>query len=194
MSLIGTVTGMGFTAGLISQSLSIKSVLLALMPFITCFGAIALNCLKKRWWILGAIALIILAMLFFKHTSVTHDVILRHAPEVTPDNDLGEGFSIIGLGIGYKLSFILVGLALLSAIISILPFKFNERIQKAMDDTFEGGRRHVREEFNRIENNLRKPHKVKEESPTPQTGEQSDWEPPIEEDKENPSRFMPPEQ
>ena len=190
ISLLGTVTGLGFTAGTISQSLSLKSVLLALLPFITCFGAIALNCLKKRWWILGAIALIILGVWFFMHTNNLHDIRLQHAPEITPDNDLGEGFSIIGLGIGYKLSFILMVLSLVSALISLLPFKFNETIEKAVDDTFEDGRRHVRKEFNRLENNLHKPHKPKQSSPpTPPSIEDKPIEPV--EDKEDPARFMP---
>jgi len=190
ISLLGTVTGLGFTAGTISQSLSLGSVVLALLPFITCFGAIALNCLKQRWWVLGAIAFIIVGLWFFMHTNSLHDIGLQHAPEVTPDNDLGEGFSIIGLGIGYKLSFALLVLSLISALVSLLPFKFNETIEKAVDDTFEDGRRHVRNELNRLESNLHKPHKGKQQhtAPTP---------PPIEkpadpiEDKEDPTRFMP---
>lgn len=191
ISLLGTVTGLGFTAGSVSQSLSVTSVTLALLPFITCFGAIALNCLKKRWWVLGTILLIIVALWFFKHTGAIHDVMLRHAPEVTPDNDLGEGFSIVGLGIGYKLSFILVALSLVSAFVSLLPFKFNATIEKAVDDTFEGGRRHVRNEFNRIENNLHKPNKTKQ-TPVQEQPSLHDSEQPAK-DKEDPSRFMPPQ-
>ena len=193
ISLMGTVTGLGFTAGTISQTLSLDHVILALLPFITCFGAIALNCLKKRWWVLGTIALIILGIWFFVHTGNPHDIGLQHAPEVTPDNDLGEGFAIKGQGIGYKLSYGLYVLSLLSAIISLLPFKFNETIEKAVDDTYADGRRHVRNEFNRLENNLHKPHKAKQQphSPTPPAIEDKP-EPPVE-DKEAPSRFMPKE-
>ena len=162
ISLMGTVTGLGFTAGTISQTLSLDHVILALLPFITCFGAIALNCLKKRWWVHGTIALIILGIWFFVHTGNPHDY---------------------GLYV----------LSLLSAIISLLPFKFNETIEKAVDDTFEDGRRHVRNEFNRLENNLHKPHKAKQQphSPTPTPPAIEDKpEPPVE-DKEDPSRFMP---
>ena len=100
ISFHGSVTGLQFTAGTISQALSIGSVLLALLPFIAIFGAIGFNCLKSRWWVLLSIVFIILAIWFFKDTGSVHDVTLRHEPEVTPDNDLGEGFSIIGLGIG----------------------------------------------------------------------------------------------
>lgn len=195
ISLLGTVTGLGFTAGTISQSLSLGNVLLALLPFIAIFGAIALNCMKKRWWVLGAIALILVGLWFFNHTSGHHDILLRHDPEITPDNDLGEGFSITGIGIGHRLSFILMGLSLLSAIISLLPFKFNETIERAVDDTFEDGRRHVREEFKRLESATRSHHKSRgatKHQPEP-------LQPPVEptqtqqEDKEDPARFMPKE-
>ena len=101
ISMVGTRTGLGFTAGTISQALSLSNVLVALLPFIACFGAIALNSLKRRWWVLGAIACIFIWLWFYMDTATLHDIMLRHAPEVTPDNDLGEGFSVIGLGIGY---------------------------------------------------------------------------------------------
>lgn len=187
ISLIGTVSGLKFTAGTISQSLSARHVIVALLPFIAVFGAIGFNCLKGRWWVLGCIACIALSLWFYMHTNSSHDILLQHKPDVTPDNDLGEGFSIIGLGIGYKLSFALTALSLLSALISLLPFRFNKTIEKAVDDTFEDGRRHVRHEFNRIENNLHKSRKVK---PTP--GDQVEEAPASPaEDREDPARFMP---
>lgn len=193
ISLIGTVNGLSFTAGTISQSLSLGNVVIGLLPFIACFGAIATNCLKSRWWVLGTIAFIILWLWFFKNTNSFHDIMLQHAPEVTPDNDLGEGFSIAALGIGYKLSFVLTALSLLSAIISLLPFKFNATIEKAVDDTFEGGRRHVCDEFKRFENAHKgRKNKPQQQAPTlPPLDEQPD-EPAVE-DKEDPSRFMPQE-
>ncbi len=193
ISFIGTVNGLKFTAGTISQALSLSNIILALLPFIAIFGAICLNCLKGRWWVLGTIACILLLMWFFMHTNTSHDIMLQHEPDVTPDNDLGEGFSIVGLGIGYKLSFVLTALSLLSALISLLPFKFNQTIEKAVDDTFEDGSRLVRKEFNRLESNLHKPHKPKQ-GPTadPPAIEPEKREPsePVE-DKEDPSRFMP---
>lgn len=193
ISLIGTVTGMGFTAGTISQFQSFGRVLLALLPFLACFGAIGLNCLKRRWWVLAAIVCILLWLWFYSVTGYSYDISLQHEPEVAPDNDLGEGYSIIGMGIGYKLSYVLTALSLLSAIISLLPFKFNETIEKAVDDTFEGGRRHVREEFKRLEN-VHKGHKgkVTNSTPPPPTIQSEEQQPetPVE-DKEDPSRFMP---
>ena len=106
ISLMGTVTGLGFTAGTISQFQSIVKIAIALIPFVACFSAIALNCLKRRWWVLGTIAFILLWLWFCKYTGNYHDIGLNHAPEVTPDNDLGEGFSVIGMAIGYQLSYI----------------------------------------------------------------------------------------
>ena len=196
ISFNGTVTGLGFTAGTVSQALSIGSVLIALLPFIAVFGAVGFNCLKNRWWVLASIAFIILGLWFFKDMGSVHDVMLRHEPELTPDNDLGEGFSIIGLDIGYKLAYLLTGLSLLSAIISMLPFKFNETIERAVDDTFEDGRRHVRKEFNRLESNLHKPYKPRKETTAPSPSQRPENEPSVpvpEEDKEDPSRFMPKE-
>jgi hypothetical protein len=195
ISLMGTVTGLGFTAGTISQFQSIGKVALALVPFAACFGAVALNCLKNRWWVLGTIACILLWLWFYSITGSPQDISLQHAPEVAPDNDLGEGYSINGTGIGYKISYVLTILSLVSALISLLPFKFNETIEKAVDDTFEDGRRHVREEFKRLEHAHKghKEHKAKNSTSTPTP-------PPVEEqpqapieDKEDPSRFMPKE-
>ena len=195
ISMIGTRTGLGFTAGTISQALSLRNVLVGLLPFIACFGAIALNSLKRRWWVLGTIACILLWLWFYSATGTSHDISLEHAPEVTPDNDLGEGFSVIGMGIGYKLSRILTWLSLISAAVSMLPFKFNETIEKAVDDTFEDGRRHVREEFKRLENAHKgkghKGHKINGDNPSPSSAPEEKPETPDVEDKEDPSRFMP---
>ena len=197
ISFLGTVTGMEFTAGTITQSLSLGSVLLALLPFIACFGAIALNCLKSHWWVLGTIVCIFVCLWFFRDTSTFHEILLEHNPDVVPVDDIGEGFSIKGLGIGYWMSCILTLLALLSAIVSLLPFKFNQRLEEAIDHKFEDGQRHVREEFKRFEN-AHKSHKTnraaKHSGPTPppvQDEAPAAPQPEPEEDKEDPSRFMP---
>ena len=196
ISFIGTVSGLKFTAGTISQALSLRNVMLALLPFIACFGAIALNSLKSRWWVLGAIACIVVWLWFFMDTRSVHEIMLQHKPEVTPDNDMGEGFKIVGLGICYKISSVLTALSLVSALVSLLPFKFNETIEKAVDDTFEDSRRHVRNEFKRLEN-VHKSHRSKRSSggqqappsPTPPPAG-TEPEQPVE-DKEDPTRFMP---
>jgi len=189
ISFQGSLTGFEFTAGTISQNFTVTNTLFALLPFLTVFAAIATNCLKGKWWTLATIACIIATLGFLVETGNFHDIALQHAPEVKPDNDLGEGFKIIGLGIGYKTCFALTALSLASAILSMLPFKFNQRIEKAVDDTFEEGRKHVREEWNRIEYR----HKARSHKPT--TDDQQPTTPADStepaEDKEDPTRFMP---
>lgn len=191
LALTGTVSGLNFTAGTISQALSFRHVLLASLPFIACFAAVLLNCLKKRWWVIGTIACIIVWLWFYSATGNVQEIMLQHSPDVTPDIDVGEGFSVNGMGIGYKLSYVLTALSLVSALISLLPFKFNATIEKAVDDTFEDGRRHVRQEFNRLEN-LHKSHKTRQQptipSSTPEAEEETEK---TAEDKEDPTRFMP---
>ncbi len=191
LALTGTVSGLNFTAGTISQALSFRHVLLASLPFIACFAAVFLNCLKKRWWVIGTIACIIVWLWFYSATGNVQEIMLQHSPDVTPDIDVGEGFSVNGMGIGYKLSYVLTALSLVSALISLLPFKFNATIEKAVDDTFEDGRRHVRQEFNRLEN-LHKSHKTRQQptipSSTPEAEEETEK---TAEDKEDPTRFMP---
>ena len=45
-------------------------------------------------------------------------------------------------------------------------FVVAETIEKAVDETFEDGRRHVRQEFKRLENATHKPHKTKQHNKT----------------------------
>lgn len=190
-SLYGSVTGMEFTAGKITQSLSLSS-LVALLPFICCFGAIALNCLKSRWWIIGTIVCILTCLWFYHLTRNVHDIMLAHSPDVIPVDDIGEGFTIKDLGIGYWSSCGLMLAALVTAVISLLPFKFNQRLEKAIDSKFEDGQRHVREEFKRIEQNHKAKHAEKHGATAPPPDEETtsdEHEPEI--DKEDHSRFMP---
>jgi len=191
VSFHGSVTGLVFTAGHITQMSSVKDVLFALVPFITCFAAIGFNCLKNRWWALAAMACIAVCIGFYVVTNHYYEIQLHHEPGIAPDNDLGEGFKIIGIGLGHKLAFVLTVLSLISAAVSLMPFKFNQTLERAVDDTFEEGRRHVRDEWNRLESrhNARKRQHTaahsQDETPqmkTPQVEE---------EDKEDPSRFMP---
>ena len=145
ISFQGSITGFEFTAGTISQHFGAFSLLKGLFPFIACFLAIGLNCLKKNWWAVGSIVLIALCIAFFVRVGQTYDIALLHAPEVTPADDLGQGFSVLGMGVGYKLSVGVLLLALVSSILSLLPFEFNHTIEQAVDGTIdrgiEGGRR-----------------------------------------------------
>ena len=100
ISFQGSITGFEFTAGTISQHFGAFSLLKGLFPFIACFLAIGLNCLKKNWWAVGSIVLIALCIAFFVRVGQTYDIALLHAPEVTPADDLGQGFSVLGMGVG----------------------------------------------------------------------------------------------
>ncbi len=192
-SLTGGLTGWEFTAGHISHANGLLRVLEALLPFIASFAAIGFNCLKNRHWSILTIVAITTVILFYVYTSNLHEVALRHAPEVAPIDDLGEGFAIVGLGWGNRLSFGLFVAALVSAIVSLMPFSFNQVIERAVDDTIdrslEQSRRHIRA----IEEGFTGRRKRNAATPTPPPAQEP--APPAEEprqDNEDPSRFMPP--
>lgn len=191
ISFQGSITGFEFTAGTISQHFGAFSLFKGLFPFIACFLAIGLNCLKKNWWAVGSIVLIALCIAFFVRVGQTYDIALLHAPEVTPADDLGQGFSVLGMGIGYKLSVGVLLLALVSSILSLLPFEFNHTIEQAVDGTIdrsiEGGRR----QFQAIEHSVRdewNKHTHKAAGPV-KPDEPAKPQPPT--DPADHSRFMP---
>jgi len=193
VSFHGSVTGFEFTAGHISQSFLSGATLFALLPFITCFAAIAFNSLKNRWWTLASIVCLLVCIGFFVETMGFDEIMLQHDPDLKPDKDLGEGFKVIGLGLGHKSAFGLTILSLVSAIISLLPFKFNQTLERAVDETIEDGRRHVKEEWNRLETRHRSRHDkpAATQQPTAAESEKVATPPPFV-DKEDNSRFMPP--
>ena len=137
ISFQGSITGFEFTAGTISQSFSAYSLFKGLFPFIACFLAIGLNCLKKHWWTVISIVLTALCVAYFVRLGQSYEIALVHAPEVTPGDDLGQGFAVIGVGIGYKLSVGILILALITGIVALLPFEFNVIVDRAVDDTIE---------------------------------------------------------
>lgn len=213
----GGLNGFEFTAGFITRLDSFKGIVFALTPFIACFLAVGLNCLKSKHWSGLSILPIIAALVFFTMASDFHEFALVHTPEVTPVDELGEGFAIEGLGFGFVSSCILFILSLISAVLSLMPFKFNEAIERAVDETFDKGieesKKHikhlgheVRDEWNKIESRTKKHGKAKpteqasngEETPAddnarfmPGNNETETTPPPVPENKEDDSRFMP---
>lgn len=197
----GGLTGFQFTAGVISRTETLRGITFALIPFITGFVAVGLNCLKNRNWSYGVVPLILMGLWFFYTASDFQEFKLSHAPELTPGDDLGEGFSISGLGVGYISSCILTGLALLSCLISLLPFKFNEAIEKAVDDTIdkgiEGSRKRiealgheVRDEWNKIGSKAKKHDKQSQGDAAAHSVQDAPQEQAVV-DVEDDSRFMP---
>ncbi|MBQ0069027.1 MAG: hypothetical protein KBT09_04655 [Bacteroidales bacterium] len=203
----GSISGLEFTAGTISRTMSFTGISIALLPFISCFLAMAFNCLKNKYWSLISAMLIACGLWFYAVASKIHQFSLIHSPEVTPENGLGEGFAIDGVGIGYILSCVLMALSLISALISLLPWKFNDAIEKVVDDTIdkslEGSRKHikalgheVRDEWNKIESKskLHRHASNNKQANAPEVKQpEASTPPPIEEeiDKEDDSRFMP---
>lgn len=173
----GHVTGFTYTAGTITRTMSFKGITFALLPFLAGFFALGFNCLKTKYWSICAAICILAAFWFFHSASNFHEFGLLHQPDVLPDNDVGEGFPVDGLGVGYYLSLVLFALSFISALVSLMPFKFNETIERAVDGTFdkgvkaiEGG---VRDEWHRIETRTREHaarhhHKPKQETPQEQ--------------------------
>lgn len=208
ISFQGGLSGFEFTAGTISRNPSLIGISFALLPFISSFLAMGFNCLKNKYWSIASAVLIVLGIYFFVIATNFHQFSLNHSPEITPTNDLGEGFSIAGIGMGFILSCTLMSLALVSALVSLLPFKFNEAIERAVDDTldktWEEGRKHIKalghevhDEWNKIEAKS-KQHLHHNTHPanhtthvTPDEKLTETTPPPIPEDKEDESRFMP---
>ena len=201
ISFQGTITGFSFTAGTITQFPTVRHILFALLPFISCFLAIGCNSLKNRWWSLLAAFFILGMIWFFSLAYHYHEIALLHQPDVVPSEDIGEGFSIVGVGIGFKASSFLTLLALLSALLSVLPFSFNTTIEKAVDDTIDRGIEDVRALGTRMSKDV-KDWQTKHGKPRPQTHVDKKTETPANEtpvtespahevDPEDPSRFMP---
>ena len=188
ISFQGSVTGFSFTAGTITQYPTVRHIAFALLPFLTTFLAIGFNTLRNRWWGLVSAAFILLGLYYFNVTHDYHALTLQHAPEVMPSEDIGEGFEVVGLGWGYVSSCTLLVLALISAILSVLPFDFNFTLERAVDQTIDRGIEDVKHLSARWHE--RHHHGTPANTPTP-PAEASDTPPPPIPDPEDHSRFMP---
>ena len=65
VALDGDWNGLKYTAETISNAESLLNALFALLPFAVGFGAIAINCMKNRYWGLVAAALICCGLYFY---------------------------------------------------------------------------------------------------------------------------------
>ena len=138
----GSISGLGFTTGAFSKGFS--SALFALLPFIACFGAIAVNSLKSRYWGLLVVAFIGLGIYFFASSGNYHTVEVVINPGLSPSDSVGEaGLRVEELGLGHRIPHILLWIALVSAVISILPFKFNKKLEQTIDHQLHNAREHV---------------------------------------------------
>lgn len=141
ISHMGSITGLDFSASMIDHK---GYILYALTPFITLFLAIAFNCLRSRWWGIIDALLILMAIFFFVNTLTKFQGLpLLHNPEVVANTELSEGMPINGLRSGFYLSSTFTILAFISALISLMPFEFNKRIEERIDKRFESGKRQI---------------------------------------------------
>lgn len=192
--LVGnSMTGPSLSVELITGNFSLTRTIMALLPFVSLFCAIVFNCLRSRYWGLASGVCIIAALAFFiiAGNEMNNTLPMTHAPELAPA-DMHEGFEIEGKAIGYKLGYLLTWIALLSCIVSLMPFRFNMRLEQQIDGTLERQLLRGKKQWNRMEQEL---HHM---SKTPkQTGkaDASQTEPAsLSKKAENPLDYMPADQ
>ena len=126
-SMGAAVSGFDYSSIQITQG-----SLFALMPFGSTFFAIVFNSLKNRYWGILVVVFIVLGIHFFVTTGNLKEIVISHLPEAVGDTKVIQGgLPIAGTGIGYTTSLVLMCLALLSTLISMLPFKFNALIEQS---------------------------------------------------------------
>ncbi len=114
VSLVGGQTGFDYTAHTITNSDELLKQLFSLLPFIVAFGAISLNCMKNRFWGIAVAVMICLGLYFYVDAK---DLVMIQQPEF---------FKIESLGIGFYIGYVTLLLSLVSAVVSVLPFRFNK--------------------------------------------------------------------
>ena len=114
VSLMGGQTGFDYTAHTVTMSDELPMQLFALLPFIVAFVAISLNCMKNRFWGIAVAVLICIGIYFYVDA---RNLVLIQQPEF---------FKIQSLGVGFYIGYATLLLSLVSAAVSVLPFKFNK--------------------------------------------------------------------
>ena len=143
ISHMGSISGLDFSASLLTCKQA-RLTTYALAPFVTMFLAIAFNCLRSRWWgIIDSILILIAIFFFVSMLTKFQGLPLAHNPEVVAGTEMSEGMPIDGLRSGFYLSSALTILAFISALISLMPFQFNKRIEEGIDKSFESGKRQI---------------------------------------------------
>lgn len=194
ISHMGSITGLDFSASMIDH----KGFVYALTPFITLFLAIGFNCLRSRWWGIIDALLILMAIFFFVNTLTNFQGLpLLHSPEVVTDTKIIEGMPMNGLKMGYYLSAGTTILAFISALISLMPFEFNKRIEERIDKRFESSKKHIGKVGHTIHDEIHKigGKKTKEtaEHPTQEPHTQEPHETNVQATDNDNSRFKPSE-
>ena len=199
ISITGNISGLDFSASLLTYSKA-RFTTFALTPFVTMFLAIAFNCLRSRWWGIIDAILILMAIFFFVSMLTKFPGLpLAHSPEVAADTEMSEGLPIEGLRSGFYLSSTLTILAFISALVSLMPFEFNKRLEERIDKRFESGKRQIgkvghtiHDEFHKIGKkpkvNVEQPT---QEQPTQEASTQAPLETSVKDSDNDDSRFKP---
>lgn len=145
----GALSGWQFTASLITRNFSIGKTLFALIPFIACFIAIMFNCMKHRYWGVAAGLFILAGIGFYIIAATPHQMPLPDDPDIIADVPQ-EGAPVKGVAAGYYVSYAIMWLALISCIISLMPFKFNTVLERHIDESWERGINRSRMELNKM--------------------------------------------
>lgn len=160
VALAGSMTGLSYSAELITENFSLLRTLMGLLPFVALFGAVAFNCTRSRHWGLVTGLFIIAGLYFFIASSgdLLNMLPMNHDPEVAP-TDFHEGYEMQGKAIGYYLAYGLTWAALLSCIISMMPFEWNLKLERQIDDTLERQYKRGKEHLSKMEHELHHPSK-----------------------------------
>ncbi len=143
ISHMGSISGLDFSASLLTYNKA-RFTAFALAPFVTLFLAIGFNCLRSRWWgIIDAILILMAIFFFVSMLTKFQGLPLAHNPDVVADTEMSEGMPIDGLRSGFYLSAGATMLAFISALVSLMPFEFNKRIEEHIDRRFESGKRQI---------------------------------------------------
>ena len=110
----GGWTGFDYTAYTITESSELSKQLFSLLPFAVAFCAIGFNCMKNRYWGIAVAAIICCGIYFYVDAN---DFVLIQQPDY---------FKIKDFGIGFYVGYASLLLSLVSAAVSVLPFKFNK--------------------------------------------------------------------
>ena len=114
MDLAGSITGLSYSAGLITENFSLLKTIFALLPFIACFAGVAINSNKHRYWGVFTAAIIVTGIVFFSKPDFFFETWdLSHDPELIGDQAARmEGFKVKELNIGYYASNTLMWMSL----------------------------------------------------------------------------------
>ena len=167
MDLAGSITGLSYSAGLITENFSLLKTIFALLPFIACFAG------KPDF--------------FFETWDLNHD------PELIGDQAARmEGFKVKELNIGYYASNTLMWMSLVSCIISLFPFKFNQTLERTIDDSIERSLHRSKEGITKVHKELQEEitHLESKAKQTTQSPEPAPSTPP-DEASEDHTKYMP---